>query len=207
MAFLRNGLIYESEPHLGGPRVMLRPPMMSDYANWAELRATSRAHLTPWEPAWTHDELSRGAFRRRLRVHQRDQREDLGYAFFLIDIETHSLLGGTTLSNVRRGVTQAASLGYWIGAPYRGRGLMTEAVSILMPFAFDTLGLHRVEAACLPSNIASIRVLERNSFQREGLARKYLKINGAWQDHILFALLDEDLGPTLGERVARFRAV
>jgi ribosomal-protein-alanine N-acetyltransferase len=200
MAFLRSNFMADADPHLASARIYLRPPLMSDYAHWAELRSVSHTHLKPWEPAWTHDELSRGAFRRRLRVHQRDQRDDLGYAFFVFDAGTHDLIGGATLSNVRRGVTQATALGYWIGAPYAQRGLMTEAVSILLPFAFDTLGLHRVEAACLPSNAASIKVLMRNGFQKEGLARRYLKINGEWQDHILFARLDDDPdGPLTAE--------
>ena len=89
---------------------------MSDYAAWAELRAASREHLAAWEPLWPRDELTRGAFRRRLRHYAREQREDLGYAFFVLDDRTDLLFGGLTLSNVRRGVTQAASLGYWLGA-------------------------------------------------------------------------------------------
>ncbi|MEO0729287.1 MAG: GNAT family protein [Pseudomonadota bacterium] len=171
---------------------MLRPPLMSDYVAWAELRARSRRHLTPWEPAWGHDELARGSYRRRLRVHQRDQRDDLGYAFFLFT-RTNELVGGLTLSNVRRGVTQAAALGYWVGEPFAQKGYMSEAVSIACRFAFEDLELHRIEAACLPTNYASIGVLTRNHFQKEGYARRYLKINGAWQDHILFGLLEDDL--------------
>ncbi|MGF1651244.1 MAG: GNAT family N-acetyltransferase [Hyphomicrobiaceae bacterium] len=195
MAFLRSSLMPELEPQLRGPRVWLRPPLMSDYMAWAELRSGSRAHLSPWEPAWAYDELSRSSFRRRIKVHQRDQREDVGYAFFIFASATEQLLGGITLSNVRRGVTQAGALGYWIGAPFTRTGLMTESVALVCRFAFDTLGLHRVEAACLPNNVASMTVLERNGFQREGLARRYLKIDGRWQDHVLFALLNDDPPP------------
>ncbi|MEO0797751.1 MAG: GNAT family protein [Pseudomonadota bacterium] len=192
MAILRTGFSHESEPQLRGPRLTLRPPIMSDYVAWAELRARSRAHLVPWEPAWGHDELSRGSFRRRLRVHQRDQREDLGYAFFLF-LPGGTLVGGLTLSNVRRGVTQATSLGYWVGSDFTQQGYMTEAVSVATTFAFETLGLHRIEAACLPQNLASVGVLKHNGFQQEGYARRYLKINGDWQDHLLFALLEDDI--------------
>ena len=192
MAFLRSGIGGDWLPHVRVDGIHLRPPHMGDYAAWAELRALSRDHLTPWEPQWTRDELSRDAFRRRVRHYQRELREDLGYAFFLFRDLDDRLLGGITLSNVRRGVTQAAAVGYWIGKPFAGRGLMTKAVSGVVRFAFEELKLHRLEAACMPSNTASIRVLEKNGFQREGLARRYLKINGVWQDHLLYATLADD---------------
>jgi len=172
--------------------LLLRPPAMGDYGAWAELRNRSRAHLVPWEPQWSSDELSRAAFRRRLRHYQRDLKDDTGYAFFIFAGANETLIGGLTLSNVRRGVTQAASLGYWLGAPHANRGLMTRAVRAMVPFVFDELKLHRLEAACLPHNQPSIRVLERNGFSREGVARRYLKIDGQWRDHLLFSLLSDD---------------
>ena len=102
-----------------GREVCLRQPAMGDYAAWAELRALSRQHLTVWEPQWARDELSRSAFRRRLRQYQRELREDQGYAFLIFRDADATLLGGLSISNVRRGVAQAASVGYWIGAPLR----------------------------------------------------------------------------------------
>lgn len=192
MAFLRSGLIGDAQPHIQGRGVHLRPPAPSDYSTWAELRNRSRDHLTPWEPQWSRDELSRSAFRRRLRHYHREMKDDLGYALFIFRDGDGDLLGGLTLSNVRRGVTQAVSLGYWTGAPYVGRGVMTEAVAAAATFVFDELQLHRIEAACLPHNRASVRVLEQNHFQHEGLARRYLKIDGIWRDHLLFALLSDD---------------
>lgn len=192
MAFLRSGLGSEGLPLVRVAGLYLRPPHMGDYGAWAELRARSRDHLVPWEPQWWRDELSRDAFRRRVRHYQRELREDLGYAFLLFRESDETLLGGLTLSNVRRGVTQAAAVGYWVGKPYAGRGHMTTALSGAMRFAFDELKLHRLEAACMPHNRPSIRVLERNGFQREGLARRYLKIDGVWQDHLLYATLVDD---------------
>jgi ribosomal-protein-alanine N-acetyltransferase len=103
-----------------------------------------------------------------------------------------ALLGGITLANVRRGIVQAGTIGYWIGQPFAQRGGMTAALRVLLPTLFGELNLHRVEAACIPSNAPSIRVLEKCGFSREGLARRYLCINGIWQDHLLFGLLHED---------------
>jgi len=97
-----------------------------------------------------------------------------------------------TLASIRRGVAQAGSIGYWMGAPYVRYGHMTAAVRAVLPFAFGTLRLHRVEAACIPTNTPSIRLLERCGFSREGYARQYLCINGIWQDHLLFARLKDD---------------
>jgi ribosomal-protein-alanine N-acetyltransferase len=165
---------------------------MLDYVPWAELRAASRDHLIPWEPLWPRDELTRSAFRRRIRHYQREQREDLGYAFLVMRDRDDRLLGGMTLSNIRRGVTQAASLGYWLGLSHVRQGYMTEAVRAVIPFAFHELRLHRLEAACMPTNSGSIRVLERCGFEREGYARRYLRINGEWEDHILFARIADD---------------
>ena len=192
MAFLKSGLTPEFNPQIRGKGLWLRPPQMSDYASWAELRAMSREHLSPWEPQWSRDELTRSAFRRRLRHYLREQREDLGYALFIFRTGDDAMLGGLTLSNVRRGVSQSASLGYWIGQPFVRRGHMKTAVQAVTGFCFEELLLHRIEAACLPTNAASIRVLEHNAFAQEGVARRYLKINGSWQDHVLFARIVDD---------------
>lgn len=192
MVFLRSNPSFGDTFTISGRKTWLRPPVGYDYSAWAELRARSRDHLIPWEPQWSRDELSRSSFRRRLRHYQRELREDLGYAFFIFRRADDVLLGGITLSNVRRGVAQVGSLGYWIGEPYICQGYMTDAVAAITTFAMQDLMLHRVEAACLPANVPSQKVLERNGFLNEGLARKYLKINGQWQDHLLYALLAED---------------
>ena len=104
----------------------------------------------------------------------------------------NALVGGITLANVRRGVAQAGSIGYWIGEPFARQGLMSAALHALMPFSFVTLRLHRLEAACIPTNLASTRLLEKSGFEREGYARQYLCINGIWQDHLLYARIRDD---------------
>jgi ribosomal-protein-alanine N-acetyltransferase len=192
MALLRAASPSDFGPVIESGSVVLRTPQMSDYPAWADLRASSREFLMPWEPLWATDELSRASFRRRVRHYLRDLREDVGYALFIYAAATDQLVGGLTLCNVRRGVTQSCTLGYWIGEKYANQGYMTAAVRAVVPFVFDTLELHRLEAACLPTNSASIRLLEKIGFKREGLARRYLRINGAWQDHLLYALLDSD---------------
>lgn len=196
MAFLRSIRPDEDFEVVHGRNLTLRQPLPADYTAWADLRAASRAHLTPWEPTWSPDDLSRAMYRRRLRAYAKDIHNDVSYPYFIFENVTGTLLGGVTLSNVRRGSAQTASLGYWMGAPYAGRGHMREAVGMLLPLAFNALRLHRIEAATMLKNFASMRVLESVGFQREGLAQGYLKINGRWEDHLLYARLAE--GPTFG---------
>jgi ribosomal-protein-alanine N-acetyltransferase len=148
--------------------------------------------LGPWEPTWPEDDLTRAAFRRRLQRYMRDQQADVGYAFLIFREGDGALVGGVTLNNVRRGVSQTASLGYWMGAPFARQGYMSAALSTLVPFAHGALHLKRIEAACLPHNVASVRLLEKQGFTREGYARRYLCIAGEWQDHLLFARLNSD---------------
>jgi ribosomal-protein-alanine N-acetyltransferase len=190
MALFRS--VGEPELAIRGQTVLLRPPQMSDHEAWAALREESREFLTPWEPVWPADDLTRSAFRRRLRRYDEDQRTDQAYAFLIFRINDNALLGGVTLANMRRGVAQAGSIGYWVGARFARQGVMTAAMRALVPFAFDSLRLHRLEAACIPTNAASIALLERSGFQREGYAREYLCINGVWADHLLYARLRGD---------------
>lgn len=192
MAFLRPSVANEAPEIVRGARIHLRPLSLDDYAEWSDLRSASRAHLEPWEPEWRQDELWRSSYRRRIRHYLREGREDLGYAFGVFETAENRLVGGLTLGNVRRGVMQCATLGYWLGVAHIRRGHMSDAVRTVIPCAFGKLRLHRLEAASMPSNTASISVLERAGFAREGLARRYLKISGSWQDHIRFALLADE---------------
>jgi ribosomal-protein-alanine N-acetyltransferase len=192
MAFFRTVTLSEQLPAIVGDRVTLRAPQMSDYAEWAALRDASREFLTPWEPTWPPDDLTRASYRRRIRRYAEDQRSDLAYPLFVFRKSDNALVGGLTLANIRRGCAQAGNLGYWMGAAYSRQGYMTAAVRLVIPFAFETLRLHRIEAACIPANVASIRLLEKTGFRREGFAQEYLCIDGAWQDHLLYARLRHD---------------
>lgn len=178
-----------------GEGIYLRPSEMRDYAQWAELRERSREFLTPWEPVWPLDDLTRASFRYRVRRHAEEMARDEAYTFFVFREGDDRLLGGLSLGHVRRGVAQTATLGYWMGAPYAGQGYMSAAVRAVLDYAFKKQGFHRIEAACVPNNEASKRLLERLGFTSEGYARAYLNINGQWRDHLLFALLDTDPQP------------
>lgn len=177
---------------LAGKRVLIRPPERGDWQQWASLRSASRAFLTPWEPSWTLDALTRSAFRRRVGRYAVDWRTDQGYSFLVFEQEKGRLVGGIGLSNIRRGVAETGSLGYWTGQAFARRGYMAEALALTLDFAFDRLRLHRVEAACLPDNAPSRGLLAKTGFREEGYARKYLCIDGKWQDHVLFAMLREE---------------
>ncbi len=194
MALMRTITGPEVDSMIEGDGVRLRRPTMDDYEEWAVLRESSREFLAPWEPAWPADDLARTAFRRRLRRYARDIKDDQTYPFFIFRNVDDKMVGGCTLSNIRRGVMQSCSLGYWIGRPYKRMGLMTAAVRALIPYVFGSLDLNRLEAACLPDNEASKRLLKRTGFVEEGYARRYLKINGAWRDHLLFAIVKGDPG-------------
>ena len=161
-----------------GRAVHLRHPELADHEQWARLRAQSAQFLQPWEPVWPRGDLTRPAFRARLRRYGAEIRAGTGYPFFIVRNSDEALLGGITLGNIRRGVAQNGQIGYWIGERFAGQGYMSEAVGLVCEFAFARSGLHRLEAACIPDNGRSIRLLERNGFEREGVLRAYLKING-----------------------------
>ncbi len=177
---------------LDGKRVYLRPPRRGDWRAWAALREASRQFLAPWEPTWAQGALTREAYRRRLRQYREEWEAQIGYSYFIFLRDDHSLVGGITLSNVRRGVAMTGTLGYWTGQPHARQGYMSEALLAIMEFGFAQIGLNRLEAACLPENEASQRLLKRSGFRQIGLVRQYLKIAGKWQDHYLFEILRND---------------
>jgi len=183
----------DDTPVLMGARVTLRAPRSADYTAWRDLRRSSRDFLKPFEPRWSESDLSPRVFSARLKRGREEVRAGTDYSFFLFVREggDERLVGGITLSNIRRRAAQFVNLGYWMGQPYAGHGLMSEAVGAVVPFCFDALGLHRIHAAFMPHNKASRRVLEKNGFREEGFAESYLQIDGHWADHVLFGLTRE----------------
>lgn len=176
-------------PRIDAERVYLRLPRLADHKPWAQLRSDSRGYLTPWEPSWPADDLTRTAFRQRLAAYARELELGEAFPFFVFRREDDAIVGGVRLFNIRRGVSQTGVLGYWSGQAHAGQGYTTEAVKAVIDFAFGPLGLHRLEAACMPHNARSAGLLSRCGFSEEGYARAYLKINGEWRDHRLFGLI------------------
>ncbi|MHB2265391.1 GNAT family N-acetyltransferase [Aliihoeflea sp. PC F10.4] len=176
-------------PTLSGGGVTIRPPRKRDHAEWARLREDSRAFLEPWEPRWPTDDLEYSAWKHRLKRYNREAMAGSGHAFMIFENTSGLLVGGISIGNIRHGVAQSAQIGYWMGERFAGRGLMQAAMKLTLAHGFETLKLHRLEAACIPDNARSIRVLENAGFRREGLLRSYLRINGVWRDHLLYALI------------------
>jgi ribosomal-protein-alanine N-acetyltransferase len=185
-------LRFRRRPVVETERMTLRLPAHGDWRAWAHLREASAEHLMPWEPVWSHDHLSRRAFTNRVYWAMRAETAGTAVPFLLVRREDQRLLGAITLDNIRRGPVQAGTLGYWIGAPFARRGYMREAVQAMVHFAFVSLDISRVEAACLPENVASRGVLEKSGFKYEGVAQSYLQINGRWRNHVLYANLRND---------------
>ncbi len=186
MGLLRRKLRLETE------RLTLRLPAHSDYRQWASLREASREFLSPWDPLWAEDALSRKAFTNRVYWAARAETAGTAVPLFLIRRADQQLIGAVTLDNIRRGPAQAGTLGYWVGAPHSRQGYMREAVEAVVHFAFTALDLSRIEAGCLPENAASRGVLEKAGFKYEGVAQSYLQINGRWRNHVLYANLRAD---------------
>nr|MCS5601913.1 GNAT family N-acetyltransferase [Paracoccus sp. (in: a-proteobacteria)] len=156
-------------------RIVLRLPAHSDFNAWTALRVDSRAFLTPWEPVWSSDHLTRKSFTNRVYWAARASHGGSALPLFLLRRDG-VLLGAITLDNIRRGPAQTGTIGYWIGRPFARQGYMREAIGALVHHAFTALDLSRVEAACLPENAASRGVLEKSGFKYEGVAQSYLQI-------------------------------
>jgi [ribosomal protein S5]-alanine N-acetyltransferase len=174
---------------LHGPRIIMRPPVRSDWPAWVGVRGNNKDFLEPFEPTWPRDSQSRDFFERRLERQQENARDDVGYAFLIF--KDNELIGGMNINHVCRGASQSASLGYWIAEAQQGQGYMAEALDLTVEYCFEELDLHRVHAACLPENLRSQNLLLRGGFAQEGFARAYMKINGMWQDHVLFGITRE----------------
>jgi ribosomal-protein-alanine N-acetyltransferase len=176
-------------------RLVLRPPRTADVPAMREALRRNRAHLRPWSVATApgEDAASLTSVSRAILRHRSEWKTGQAYVFLVTLCEDdRRVLGRIALGGLLRGAFQNAYLGYWIDAEHEGRGLMTEAVLAATSFAFGAASLHRVQAAVMPSNGASQRVLEKARYRREGLAERYLHIAGVWEDHILFAMTAEE---------------
>lgn len=177
------------KPVLTGFRVTLKAPCEADFDEWASVRHKNQYHLKPFEPEWPKNCLSRDFFMRRLERQDVEQKAGRGLYFLIHDKKIGHIIGGLNLNNIQMGAARQAFLGYWIDEDHQGQGLMKEAITLLIDYAFNKLQLKRLNAACLPHNDRSINLLKSLDFEEEGYAKKYLQINGAWQDHVLFGLI------------------
>lgn len=174
---------------LEGFRIFLRPPCTKDWQQWAQVRGENRDHLEPYEPRWVEDCLSEDFFRRRLKRQSYDWQIERACSFLIFKKQEDVLIGGMNINNICRGAAQYASLGYWIDRDHQGQGYMSEALRLTVQYCFEELKLHRIHAACIPDNERSKNLLLRGGFSEEGFAKRYLQINGTWQDHVLFSLI------------------
>lgn len=184
----------EPSASLFGRRVLLRPLVLADFSAWRDVRQKNAEWLTRWEPQRLHGQpdttRDRDAFAIRCSARQRERQLGTGYGFGVFVDEV--LVGEINLSAVQRGPFQSAYVGYWVAEEHAGRGYVPEALVVLARFAFEELRLHRVQVAIIPRNSASRRVVEKLGIREEGVALRYLEINGCWEDHIRYAITAEE---------------
>ena len=179
---------------LFGRRVMLRPLVLSDFEAWREVRTRCAGWLLKWEPQRLPNQpdttQDRDAFAVRCSARQRERQLGSGFGFgIFVDGD---LCGEINLSSIQRGPFQNAYVGYWIDEKVAGQGLMPESLVVLARFAFEELHLHRIQVSIIPRNAASRRVVTKLGLREEGTARRYLEIDGVWEDHVRYAMTAEE---------------
>jgi ribosomal-protein-alanine N-acetyltransferase len=192
MSFLNAYSLKKNQFEITGQKVILRPPQYSDWKVWADERKKNKLYLQPWEPLWSINELERSSFVKRVRMFERLSHNDQAYSFLIYKSDNEDFIGEVNISNVQRGIIQSCTIGYWIAKDCEGKGMMSESLELVKEFIFNELKLHRIEAACLPHNIPSLKLLLKNGFIKEGTARKLLKINDKWQDHTVLSFILDD---------------
>ena len=192
MSFLNAYSLKKNLFEITGQKVILRPPQYSDWKAWADERKKNKLYLQPWEPLWSINELDRSSFVKRVRMFERLSHNDQAYSFLIYKSDNEDFIGEVNISNVQRGIIQSCTIGYWIAKDCEGKGMMSESLELVKEFIFNELKLHRIEAACLPHNMPSLKVLLKNGFIKEGTARKLLKINDKWQDHTVLSFILDD---------------
>lgn len=180
--------------------MVLRKPTGRDLAAYVKLREVSESHLRPWEPWQPDGNLidPKDSFDRLMATYDNPESQ----RFLICEASTGDIAGQVSLNQIFRGPFQNAILGYWIGAPFVGRGFMTEALRLAVGHAFGPLRLHRVEANIMPHNAASLAVVQKLGFRYEGTALRYLQIAGAWADHERWSLTAEEWPPVPARRKA-----
>lgn len=188
------GSALPSPLRLYGRRLLLRPLAADDFPNWSEVRRRNEDWLTPWEPrrppAALDPSVNREAFVARCAARDRDAAAGLAYGFGVF--VGQRLAGEVNLNHVLRGAMQSATVGYWIDNALAGQGLIAESVVVVAGFAFEQLDLHRLEICIVPRNTNSRRVMEKLGVREEGVAERFLEINGEWEDHLRYGFTVEE---------------
>jgi ribosomal-protein-alanine N-acetyltransferase len=199
MSLDRRPIMHPSAPavsglRLYGRRVMLRPLVAPDFDSWSDVRVRNEKWLVPWEPSRLPNQgdptRERDAFATRCAARDRDRQMGVAYAFGLF--VDSSVAGEVNLNTVVRGAQQSGTIGYWIDRSRAGNGYVAEGVCVLMRFAFEELRLHRLEICIIPRNTNSRRVMDKLQLREEGVAQRFLEINGVWEDHMRYAITVEE---------------
>ena len=177
-----------------GRRILLRPLRADDFDQWRSVRQNNDQWLTQWEPSrplYAPNVFeNRGAFAKRCQARDREWQMGIGYGFGLF--LAGNFIGEINLSSVQRGPFQSCYVGYWVAKSCAGNGYVPESLAMVIRFAFEQLQLHRIQVSVVPRNHASRRVAEKLQLRHEGIAERYLEINGVWEDHIRFAMTVEE---------------
>jgi ribosomal-protein-alanine N-acetyltransferase len=192
---------------LAGPRVELRPLKGADFGAWRDVRVRSRDWLEPWEPmpdpASPDPVEDQEAFRARCGAWERQRHFDSAYGFGMF-LRDGTFIGEVSLGSVQRGPFQSAFVGYWVDAEHAGQGFVPEGVAVILRYGFEEIGLHRIEAAIVPRNSASRRVVEKLGMREEGIAERFLQIRGTWEDHVRYAMTLEEWDERAGDIIGKF---
>lgn len=175
-----------------GEHIYVRPLELIDAEELLALRQRNYDFFQPFEPIRPENYLTLEEQKKHIASGLQGAENDQSYVFGVFLRETNRLIGRIELSGIARGPFQNANVGYFLDKDHNGRGYTTEGISLCVNYAFEQVGLHRIQAGVMPRNLPSIRVLEKAGFRYEGLARRYLKINGSWEDHALYAITAED---------------
>ncbi len=175
---------------LEGDRVYLCPPSLDDWQEWVVLRERNQEFLKPYEPTWSENFRTYNYFLKRLERQKREWLAGRGAYFLIHKTNTHEIIGGVNLNSILLGVSRHATFGYWLGEEHQGHGFMNESLQLVIDYAFDELKLKRLNAATLLDNARSYKLLTNLGFEEEGLAKSYVQIDGVWQDHKLFGLVN-----------------
>jgi ribosomal-protein-alanine N-acetyltransferase len=191
---LRHPSRHPAPLRLYGRRIMLRPLAANDFREWSDVRRRNHDWLTVWEPS-RHSNQSdpvsdRSAFAARCAQRDRDRANGTAYQFGLY-VDQH-VVGEVNINNIVRGAMQSGTIGYWIDQQQAGNGYVAEAVVLVLQFGFEQLALHRVEICIVPRNERSRRVMEKLAIREEGVAQRYLEINGVWEDHVRYGITAEE---------------